>query len=127
MNYYTAVNDSIPELRPFLAEFGLDIQGPEQLYPLEPSCYVPVYRVSGRILRRGSERDVGGVPVLVEQAPITDDHGQESFTLTLGPFWLPWVLEEDPDEVLSPANLPEFLDETRKIVLKLMKTKGNLQ
>jgi len=30
--------------------------------------------------------------------------------LEVGEMQLPWVMHEDPDEVISPANEPEFLE-----------------
>ena len=33
-----------------------------------------------------------------------------TFFLWIGPVELPWTQEEDMDEVLSPANQPEFMD-----------------
>ena len=55
---------------------------------------------------------VDGVPVSAE--PVDDVH----FMLEIGEMPLPWMLDEDPDEVISPANEPEFLE---KMYLKMLK------
>ena len=44
------------------------------------------------------------MPLRPEQA---DD---ESFFLWVGEMVLPWCQNEDMDEVVSPANTPEFMD-----------------
>ena len=39
--------------------------------------------------------------------------------IEVGEMELPWVMEEDPDEVISPANEPEFLEKMyRKVMLR---------
>lgn len=104
-NYYRSVETVYPELRPFLERFFADIQGPSEMYPIEPTLYLLGYKVNGRILRFGCG------PILVEQVPVMpqllDD---EHFMLEVGEMELPWVMDEDMDEVLSPANEPEFLE-----------------
>lgn len=104
-NYYRSVEMAYPELRPFLERFFADIQGPSEMYPIEPTLYLLGYKVNGRILRFGCG------PILVEQVPVMpqllDD---EHFMLEVGEMELPWVMDEDMDEVLSPANEPEFLE-----------------
>ena len=47
---------------------------------------------------------VDGVPVL----PKADD--ERHFLLEVGELELPWIMLEDPNEVISPANEPEFLE-----------------
>lgn len=54
---------------------------------------------------------VDGVPVM---ADIRDG---EQFMLEVGEMVLPWVLEEDMDEVISPANEPEFLEKMYRKLL----------
>ena len=56
---------------------------------------------------------VDGVPVTAE--PVDEDH----FMLEVGEMLLPWILSEDPNEVVSPANEPEFLEKMyRKLLLR---------
>ena len=54
-----------------------------------------------------------GIPVTAVPA------GKEFFMIEVGEMELPWVMEEDPDEVISPANEPEFLEKMyRKVMLR---------
>ena len=104
-NFYRAVGYASPGLREFLARFGVDIEGPVEMYPFEPTICLAAYRVTGRILQYGKDTImVDHVPVL----PVPEDDRQ--FKLEVGELELPWVLLEDPDEVVSPANEPEFLE-----------------
>lgn len=110
-NYYRTVIRSYPGLRIFLKQFGLEIDGPVEMYPFEPTLYLAGYRVTGRILRFGTE------PMLAEGIPIVAEPREEGFfILEAGEMMLPWVMPEDPDEVVSPANEPEFLE---KMYLKM--------
>jgi len=94
-----------PALIPFLKQFGIDIDGPVEMYPFEPTICLVAYRVTGRILEYGKEAImVDHVPVL----PRPEDERQ--FKLEVGEMQLPWLMLEDPDEVVSPANEPEFLE-----------------
>ena len=38
-----------------------------------------------------------------------------TFLLWVGEVLLPWLQEEDMDEVVSPANLPEFLERMEEV------------
>ena len=113
-NFYASVDKVYPEFRPFLANFGIDIEAPEILMPFTPTCYLAVYCVKGAILSAGKEPlSVCGINVEAEPG---DEDGvwQECFTLRVGEFSLPWVLNEPAEDVISPANLPSFLDEMRR-------------
>ena len=104
-NYYETVDASHPTLRPFLERFGLCIEGPSEVMPLEPDYVMAGYRVLGQIVKRGEARmHVDCVPVHFERADET------SFFLWAGAMELPWVQEEPMDDVVSPANQPEFLE-----------------
>ena len=113
-NYYRAVNLTYPGLNGFLGKFGIRIDGPSEMYPIEPTLYLAGYRVFGEILTYGmGPVMVDGVPVTAE--PVDDVH----FMLEIGEMPLPWVLHEDPNEVISPANEPEFLEKMyRKLLLR---------
>lgn len=113
-NYYRAVTLVYPALKPFLKQFGLEIDGPVEMYPVEPTLYLAGYRVTGRILQAGaSPMMVNGVPVTA--VPVDERY----FMVEAGEMPLPWVLREDMDEVISPANEPEFLEKMyRKIALR---------
>ena len=104
-NYYRAIQLTLPNLKAFLAQFSLEIDGPVEMYPIEPTLYLAGYRVTGKILHSGiAPMMVDGVPVTAE---IYDDN---HFLLEIGEMELPWLLPVDPDEVISPANEPEFLE-----------------
>lgn len=67
--------------------------------------YLAIYPVQGRVLQFGcAPIMVGGTPVTVE----FDCSG--TFKLEVGYIPIPWLLKEPMDEVVSPANEPEFLE-----------------
>ncbi len=104
-NFYENVDASHPSLRPVLSRFGIDLNGPCEVMPFEPTLVMACYRVTGQILRLGESRlHVDGVALRPERAD------GETFFLWAGEMELPWTQEEDMDEVLSPANQPEFMD-----------------
>ena len=112
-NYYRSVDTACPGLRPFLERLGADIEGPVEMYPFEPTICLISYRITGRILEYGlGPVMVDGVPIL----PIQEE-GQQ-FKLEVGEMELPWVMREDPDEVISPANEPEFLERMYRRLLE---------
>ncbi|MBQ8834591.1 MAG: hypothetical protein IJ001_06675 [Oscillospiraceae bacterium] len=111
-NYYEAVSAAYPELKLFLAEFGVNIDGPSELMPFAPTLMLACYRVQGQILQWGNrELAVAGVPITVE----TGD--ENTFLLWVGEVELPWLQEEPMDEVVSPANLPEFMERMQEVWL----------
>lgn len=113
-NFYRTAGTAYPALKDFLGQFGIVIDGPSEMYPIEPTLYLAGYRVFGEVLNYGTgPMMVDGVPVTAE--PVDEVH----FMLEVGEMPLPWVLQEDPDEVISPANEPEFLEKMyRKLLLR---------
>ena len=113
-NFYQAIDAFFPNLRRFLAQFGIVPEGPDELLPFEPTLLLASYAVSGRILRRGKlPVYVDGIPVLMEsgkRSEVISGCPEPYFVLTIGEFELPWILEEDMNEVISPANDPECLE-----------------
>lgn len=111
-NYYRTVSGVYPSLPAFLARFCVHVDGPSEMYPIEPTLYLSGYRIYGRVLRAGNG------PMMVDGIPIIADiRDGEQFMLEVGEMELPWVLEEDMDEVISPANEPEFLEKMyRKLI-----------
>ncbi len=104
-NFYDTVDLAHPSLRPVLSRFGIYLNGPCEVMPFEPTLVAVAYRVTGQILHRGESRlHVDGVPLRPEEG----ENG--TFLLWVGEMALPWDREEDMDEVLSPANQPEFMD-----------------
>lgn len=113
-NYYETVDSAHPTLRPFLERFGLCIEGPSEVMPLEPDYVMTGYRILGKILQKGHTRlHVDNVPVHFEEA---DDI---SFFLWAGAMELPWIQKESMEDVISPANQPEFLERMARKWLEL--------
>ncbi len=121
-NYYHAVKRCYPQLIPFLKQFGLQIDGPVEMYPIEPTLYLAGYRVIGKILHIGIE------PIMVGDIPVVAEPREDwCFQLEVGELPLPWVLQEDMDQVVSPANEPEFLERMyRKIAQRSLASGGML-
>lgn len=124
-NFYAAVDHACPRLRPFLGQFGLDIEAPDALYPYDTywdrMCYEGKYVVFGRIIQFGKKRfDLQGAyiwPMLDDEFPIEEPH----FILSLEELEIMWVLDEPMKEVLSPANEPGFLKKMWKRLLDKVK------
>lgn len=112
-NFYAVVDESYPNLRPFIAQFGANVEGPDEMMPFEPTLCQLTYCISGRIISFGSK------PIVIDETILEVVDGSELdietqcpgpyFALITGYLELPWVLEEDMDEVISPANEPECL------------------
>lgn len=104
-NFYEAVDEAYPRLRFFLSEFGIRIDGPSELLPFKPTLILACYQVRGEILRWGrAEIFVNGISITPEAG------GDGTFLLWVGEMELPWLQQERPEDVVSPANLPEFMD-----------------
>jgi len=111
-NYYDTVSVCYPGLVEFLSTFGVNINGPSELMPFEPTFLLACYRVLGEILSWGREPlRADGIDIQPEPA------GEGSFFLWVGEVSVPWVQEEDMEDVVSPANLPEFLERMEQIWL----------
>ena len=122
-NFYTAVDDTYPKLRPFLAQFGVEIEAPDELMPFDMAdgmCYDSTYTVSGKIVTIGSKSiDLEGISISPEiDSEINHGMASPCFYLTVNDLVLPWVLDEPMEEVVSPANQPSFL---KKMWNKLLK------
>ena len=107
-NFYTAVDEAYPGLRPFLAQFGIDIEAPEEMCPFagERILYDPTYKVYGSIEQFGSFEMQCGLVNMVARA--SEDDG-DCFLLDCYEVFLPWILDEPFEEVVSTANEPSFL------------------
>ena len=104
-NYYRGIRYACPELKRFLGNFGVDIEGPVEMLPFEPTICLVAYRVTGKILEYGMG------PIMVDHVPVMPlPEDAHNFKLEVGELQLPWVILEDPDEVVSPANEPEYLE-----------------
>ena len=102
-----------PALKGFLKQFGLEIDGPVEMYPIEPTLCLAGYRVTGQIVQAGNG------PMMVDGIPVTATPVDERyFMVEVGEIPLPWVLKEDMNEVVSPANEPEFLEKMYRKMLQ---------
>ncbi len=111
-NFYEAVDQAYPHLRSALDLFGIQLEGPSELMPFEPTLMLACYRVDGRILQWGrSNIYARGVPVLPEAC---DD---KTFLMWVGEIRIPWLQEEKVEDVVSPANLPEFMERMEEVWL----------
>ena len=126
-NYYRSLDLYYPDIRPFLANFGIDPEGPDELSPFEPTIYEASYIVNGRILELGQKQlFVDGVPVRIlsdHEADMDTERPEPYFVLLIGLMELPWMLDEPADEVISPANEPAYMDRMReKLMLRMQET-----
>ena len=113
-NFYAAIDSAYPQLRPFLTQFGVDVEAPDELIPYEPPTQmVAFYGVSGKIMRTGSKPLSAGnlciYPETAETAQVNTFLSEVYFFLRTDMMQLPWVLDEPMEDVISPANEPSFL------------------
>ena len=100
-NFYQSIDSSYPGFRGVLGQFGVNLEAPELLFPLEPTVYFAAYRVWGKVLRKGR------TPLALDSVPLRVDEQEHSFLISTGAMKLPWVLEEAMEDVISPVNDPE--------------------
>ena len=121
-NYYTALDQTYPTIRPFLSKFGLDAEAPDELCPFEPTIYEASYIVQGEIVHFGSQPLlIDGVPLNIyssKQSDIYTEHPAPYFVLRIGLLELPWCLPEPMAQVVSPANEEEFLSRMQQKLLQ---------
>ena len=113
-NFYETLDIAYPSLKVFLKQFGMNSLTPEEMSPIEPTLCLISYCISGTIVKRGIYPvDTGEVVFTVStdrENPLYEPpFGKPFFVLTSGLLELPWVLDEDMDEVISPANEPEYM------------------
>ena len=114
-NFYETVDDANPRLRNVLGGFGIFLDGPCEVMPLEHNVILAAYRVTGELVHTGKPQlYVDGIPLIPEES----ENG--TFLLWVGPMELPWRQEIAPEDVVSPANEPEFLERMTARVLSLL-------
>ena len=127
-NFYAAVDKKYPSMRAFLAQFGTDIEGPDELSPFEPTIYEASYIINGTVPKSSHEMfSVDGIPVRVvpsAKADMDTVRPEPYFVLVIGLLELPWVLEEDPRDVVSPANEEAYLQRMEKKLLDRLATEN---
>ena len=111
-NFYEAIDLAHPALRPVMEQFGVHLEGPCELMPFEPTLMLACYRIDGQILQWGqSSLSVNGISLVPEAGD------EETFLMWVGEMEIPWLQKEPVEEVVSPANLPEFLARMQEIWL----------
>lgn len=104
-NFYETVDQAHPYLRSFLDQFGIHLEGPCELMPFEPTLMLACYRIDGTILRWGKQQlSVHGIPIVPESAE------DGTFLFWVGEIEVPWMRQTPMEDVVSPANLPEFME-----------------
>lgn len=101
-NFYADIDRVNPKLRPFLAQFGLNLEAPDRMSPIDYSAqridYDPIYYVFGRILQSGSyEMAAGNANIVATTLPNGLD-GSPGFQLDVYDISLSWVLDEPFDD-----------------------------
>ena len=113
-NFYETLDRTYPQLHVFLEKFGMNSLTPEEMSPIEPTLCIASYCICGRIIQHGIYPiDIGGVVLTVSTQEDNPEYepnfGEKFFVLTTGLLDIPWVLDEVMDEVISPANEPEYM------------------
>ena len=107
-NFYQTVDNVCPELRPFLARFGVHVEAPDSMSaPIQTICDC-YYAVCGKILEAGEEPiSIGNTvvyPQTSEEAMVDTDMDDPYFFLYISPLNVPWVLEEPMETIVTPEK-----------------------
>ena len=98
-NFYETVDGAHPRLRCVLESFGIYLDGPCEVMPIEHNLILAAYRVTGNIDHAGKLR------LFVDELELIPESSENgTFLLWTGPMELPWVQTVDPEDVISPAN-----------------------
>ena len=133
-NFYAAVDFDCPALRVFLAQFGVDVEAPDELMPYDliPApegiddrvFYAGKYVVFGRILKYGKNRFALGAADLFPMNDTEFDFDEPYFVIALEESEIRWVIDEPFADVVSPANEPSFLKKMWDRLLGKAKNSG---
>ena len=104
-NFYGSLDGVYPELRPFLTQFGIDVEAPDAMSPIPYSekavGYDPEYIVIGKLLHKGRfEMACGKLSVwadIPDKGTYPYDRlpkGTTCFMLYVQDLTLPWVLPQ---------------------------------
>ena len=107
-NFYQTVDQIYPEVRPFLAQFGVHVEAPEEMMaPVQTMCDC-YYTVCGKILEEGDEAiSVGNTkvyPQTWEKAGVNTYMEKPYFFLLVSTMNVPWVLDEPMEEIYAPEK-----------------------
>ena len=131
-NFYAAVDRFYPNLRPFLAKFGIDIEAPDEQLPYDldgEMYYDSIYLVAGDILKEGKAPICNDRVVIrpvacngpFQAVPASHNCPKPCFILDVSTVVLPWILDEPMEETVSPANEPSFLNKMLNRLLSCVK------
>ena len=115
-NFYKTVDSRYPELRSFLARFGVHMEAPDEMVSFSPTLCANYYSVCGRILERGEGPiplgDASAEPLTAEEAMI-EPALEPCFYLYISTMSLPWVLDE-------PMETAKLQDKERNNISRLL-------
>ena len=101
-NFYAGIDVEYPQLRSLLLKFGIHVDAPDRMSPLDISrqqiIYDPMYHVFGRIIQVGTSTLLLGD---VEIEPMELEEGV--FCLQVYDLQLPWLLDEPYEKGMSDA------------------------
>ena len=120
-NFYASVDANYPQLRSFFAQFGLDLEAPDEMSPFPVSDDAVAcdgdYVVFGRIAKQGraaltagNVRIVAGEPAEYASFWSRIPEDSEVFVLSTEGIILPWVLDESMND---PPAKTSFLQKIK--------------
>ena len=105
-NFYQTVDKVCPELRTFLARFGVHVEAPDSMSaPIQTMCDC-YYAVCGKILEAGEGPiTVGTTSVYpLSERDIYTEMDEPFFFLFVSPVIVPWVLDEPMEPIDTPKK-----------------------
>lgn len=111
-NFYETVDVQYPNLRTLLGDFGINLEAPDMMIPLEPATdCILFYSVAGQIVQPHKNAiTVDGLKIMPQtEYPGGTSMEEPCFFLRIDGIRLPWSLPESMDGVTSSANSPDFL------------------
>ena len=107
-NFYATIDSVAPELRPFMAKFGVHIEAPDEMVSFTPTHFSNYYGVCGQILEQGEEPlAVGSMtvePMTEEEAMSQTECSEPCFYLCVTNIIVPWVLNEPMEQTQMAVN-----------------------
>ena len=105
-NFYEAIDRYYPQLRTFLTQFGLELNAPDRMSPIDydpgRTDYDPRYVVFGQILQMGTYELSVGLANICPSAIEDLIDGKPAFLLDVYEVSLPWILDES-----FPGGIPQ--------------------
>ncbi len=112
-NFNLALPGVYQQLCLFLDTLHTDFRAVDELMPFEPTFLEATYCICGSIIQRGNSPILlDGVriqPTDISELDFDSSCPAPAFAIIVSDISVPWLLNEDMDEVISPANEPEYL------------------